>query len=455
MQFMKILLSIVCSLTLFFAFPPTVWAFCGFYVAKADASLYNKASQVIIARDGNRTILTMSNDYQGDVKDFALVVPVPTVLKQEQVKVGNKTIIDKLDAFSAPRLVEYFDEDPCMPVVLYDRAIPAAPQAESVQRTRAPGRNLGVTIESSFSVGEYDILVLSAKESDGLEIWLNQNGYKLPQGASQLLQPYIRQNMKFFVARVNLKEFAKTGSQFLRPLMMAYNSPRFMLPIRLGMVNAQSEQDLLVYILSPKGQAEVTNYRMVKLPTDNEIPTFVKQEFGSFYKSMFATAHRRSGKRVAFLEYAWDISSCDPCSTEPPTYAELKEAGVFWLDGPIDRSVPPLPGPRSNSRPNLPSGRPIAPRPFRQTNVFITRIHVRYSRDTFPEDLTFKETPNQNLFQGRYVMRHPFKGKISCEAGKKYVQSLPRRFERQAQTLARLTNWNIQEIRQKMSIATR
>lgn len=435
---LRVSLGVLFSFLLFFSFPPTVWAFCGFFVAQADASLFNKASQVIIARDGDRTILTMANDYQGDVQDFALVVPVPTVLKQEQVKVGNPKIIAKLDAFSAPRLVEYFDEDPCAPPIVYDRAVPApagrAPQAFESKVTRG---NLGVTIEERFSVGEYDILILSAKESDGLETWLIQHGYKIPAGASRLLQPYIRQNMKFFVAKVNLKEFAKTGSQLLRPLMMAYQSRRFMLPIRLGMINAQGEQDLLVYILSPSGQAEVTNYRMVKLPTDQEIPTFVKQEFGNFYKSLFATAHQRAGRKVAFLEYAWDVSSCDPCSTEPPTYEELKEAGVFWLDG----------------NPTSPQGRPpqIMPRPIpRRSNVFITRIHVRYTRDTFPEDLMFQETSNQSVFQGRYVLRHPFKGKITCEAGRQYQRSLVRRFEKEAQTLARLTNWDINEIRRKL-----
>ncbi len=438
----RVPLCFLFSVLLFFSFPPTVWAFCGFFVAQADASLFNKASQVIIARDGDRTILTMANDYQGDVKDFALVVPVPTVLKKEQVKVGNPKIIAKLDAFSAPRLVEYFDEDPCAPPIVYNnRAIPA-PAGRAPQAFESNRGNLGVTIEEKFTVGEYDILILSAKESDGLETWLIQNGYKIPEGASPLLQPYIRQNMKFFVAKVNLKEFAKTGSQLLRPLMMAYQSPRFMLPIRLGMINAQGEQDLLVYILSPSGQAEVTNYRMVKLPTDNEIPTFVKQEFGNFYKALFATAHQRAGRKVAFLEYAWDVNSCDPCSTEPPTYEELKEAGVFWLDG---NPTPPL-------------GRPpqIMPRPFpKPSNVFITRIHVRYTRDTFPEDLMFKETSNQSVFQGRYVLRHPFRGKITCEAGRRYQRSLARRFEKEAQTLARLTNWDINEIRRKLpTVAT-
>ncbi|MEB3174389.1 MAG: DUF2330 domain-containing protein, partial [Cyanobacteriota bacterium] len=71
-------------------------AFCGFYVSQADAKLFNQASQVILARDGQRTILTMANDYQGPAKDFALVVPVPTVLKQEQVNVGERRIIERL-----------------------------------------------------------------------------------------------------------------------------------------------------------------------------------------------------------------------------------------------------------------------------------------------------------------------------------------------------------------------
>ena len=68
---------LVISLIAFIAEPAR--AFCGFYVAKADANLYNRASQVVIARDGNRTVLTMANDYQGEPKDFALVVPVPVV----------------------------------------------------------------------------------------------------------------------------------------------------------------------------------------------------------------------------------------------------------------------------------------------------------------------------------------------------------------------------------------
>jgi hypothetical protein len=441
---MKLLRILTVSLIIFLAslaIAGDVQAFCGFYVAKADAKLYNQASQVAIARSDNKTVLTMANDYQGEAKDFAIVVPVPVVLKQEQVQVGNPKVMAHLDAFSAPRLVEYFDPDPCQPQPMFERmpmAASPAPLASEARRDRQ--QNLGVTIEEKFTVGEYDILILSAKESGGLETWLVQNGYRIPKGARQLLQPYIRQNLKFFVAKVNVEKFEKSGFQNLRPIRMTYESPRFMLPIRLGMVNAQSAQDLLVYIVSPNGQAEVTNYRTVKVPSGDEIPPFVKSEFGDFYKSMFQTSYDREGRNIAFLEYAWDMANCDPCSAEPLSREELKEIGAFWLDNPEPQ---PIPG-------NAPSNRMIRPRPFPSSGTFITRLHVRYSRDKFPEDLMFQETSNRESFQGRYVLRHAFTGSGTCPQAKDYVRSLPQRFDREAQTLARLTNWNIQDIRRKL-----
>src|SRR3954464_8328466 len=89
--------------------PVSAPAFCGFYVAKADTKLFNKASQVVLVRDGDRTVLTMANDFQGDPKEFAVVIPVPTFLERGQIHVSDKAVIDHLDAYSAPRLVEYFD----------------------------------------------------------------------------------------------------------------------------------------------------------------------------------------------------------------------------------------------------------------------------------------------------------------------------------------------------------
>ncbi|WP_264325537.1 DUF2330 domain-containing protein [Romeriopsis navalis] len=426
-------MSVFLAGLLFFTGVSPAWAFCGFYVAKADTKLYNKASQVAIARAGDRTILTMANDFQGEVKDFAMVVPVPTAIKKEQVHVAEPKVLERLDAFSAPRLVEYFDSDPC---ATYDRMFEAedgaplpmaAPTQSAVKRDQA--KSLGVTIEEQFSAGEYDILILSAKESNGLQTWLKQNGYKLPRGANKLLKPYIRQKMKFFVAKVNLAKFEQQGVARLRPLQIAYESPRFMLPIRLGMMNAEQAQDLIVYILSPEGQAEITNYRTVKIPSNTQVPTFVKSEFNDFYQAMFSTAYDKENRNVAFMEYAWDMAGCDPCAADPLSRDEMKQAGVFWLDQPQDQDG-------------------LSRRPAR-SRVFLTRLHVRYARNKFPEDLMFQSTNNQAFFQGRYVMNHPFKGKMQCAQAKTYKRNLVKRFDQEARNLAKLTGWDIQSIRRK------
>jgi len=375
---------------------------------------------VVLVRDGERTVLTMSNDYQGDVKEFAIVVPVPVVLQEGQIHVGEKVVIDRLDAFSAPRLVEYFDADPCAPAYAELRYMTAdaAPPPSAAARERA--KSLGVTIEASYTVGEYDILILSAKESDGLEKWLVESGYRLPKGASAALAPYIRQGLKFFVAKVNLAEQAKTGFTYLRPLQMAYESPRFMLPIRLGMLNAKGPQDLLVYALTRKGRVECSNYRTVKIPSDVNIPPYVKDDFAHFYRDMFATASRKEGAAV-FLEYFWDMGWCDPCAADPLTPEELRKAGVFWLGEEAGRGG--------------------------VSSVLITRLHVRYDAAGFPEDLTFRETEDRQNFQGRYILQQPFKGSSDCPQAEGYRRSLAERQEKEAQTLASLTGWDLAEIR--------
>lgn len=400
-------------------------AFCGFYVGKADTKLYNEASKVVLVRSGDRTVITMANDYQGELTEFAMVVPVPTFITREQIHVTNNAVIDHLDAFTSPRLVEYFDDDPCRRVLYEDAFMSMADGRLSREMAASPeaARSLGVTIEAQYQVGEYDILILSAEESSGLETWLRQSGYKIPDGASQVLGSYIRQKMRFFVAKVNLEEQVKLGTNYLRPLSVAFESPKFMLPIRLGTVNARGSQELFVFAITPKGRVETTNYRTVKLPTDNEIPLFVRDEFSEFYKAMFNEQVKQRGMTSVFLEYAWNMSWCDPCASDPLSREELRELGVFWLD---DASRGPA------------------------QNAFVTRLHVRYDGKHFPEDLMFQETGDQQNFQGRYVLRHPWEGDVDCEQARNYLQGLPARFEKEARTLANLTGWNIVDIRRKM-----
>jgi len=414
---------------------PEAGAFCGFYAARAGADLFNETSKVVVVRDGDRTVVTMASDFQGEARDFALVIPVPSVLEEGQIHVATPAIVDHLDAYTSPRLVEYFDEDPCRQPRVYEMMAPSAAGIDAAEDGRLRRKNsFGVTVEAEYTVGEYDIVILSAEESRGLERWLRANDYRIPKGAAPVLGEYLRQDMRFFVARVNLEEQAKLGLRTLRPIQVAYETHKFMLPIRLGMVNARGPQDMVVWFLTRKGRVETANYRTVKLPTGSEIPTFVKDDFGRFYKAVFDTQVDREDSRAVFLEYAWDMGWCDPCAADPLSQDELRELGVFWQVGAGDFAPR---GPKAMAR-----------------DVFVTRLHVRYDDEHFPDDLHFVQTADRSNFQGRYVLRHPWQGESRCAAADRYREELARRQEREAQTLASLTGWGIDWIRDHMQLAS-
>jgi hypothetical protein len=229
------------------------------------------------------------------------------------------------------------------------------------------------------------------------------------------------------------------STQTLRPLQFAFESEKFMLPVRLGMINSNGPQDLIVYILTKNGRVESTNYRTVKLPANMDLPVFIRTEFKDFYKSFFDQQSKNENYRALFTEYFWDMSWCDPCAADPLSPDELRQAGVFWV-GQIDDS-----GPSSQ-------GTAIRRMPFNgAAPVMLTRLHVRYTKDSMPEDLMFQETRDRVNFQTRYVLRHPFSGSPSaCTQAPSYYSAVKRRQEVEAQALANLTGWNIHWIRNKV-----
>src|SRR5580658_2437358 len=411
----------------------TARAFCGFYVAKADSRLFNKSSKVVLARNSQETAITMASDYEGEPKEFAVVVPVPTFVRKDQISVVDTKTIDHLDAYTAPRLVEYFDDDPCdtrkflssmQTTAAAERALPAPmPRAAAYA---------GVKVEAQYDVAEYDVSILSAEQSDGLIHWLTDNGYKIPAGAEPVIGSYIKQKMHFFVAKGNIKRMQELGRTYLRPLQVRYETAKFMLPLRLGTVNADGPQDLVIYALTPHGRIEASNYRTIKVPSDVDVPLFVKNDFANFYKATFEHAVARENMHGVFVEYAWDTGWCDPCAAAPISKAELAELGALWTggDGTGANRFPPSSG----------------------NDPFVTRLHVRYDAQSFPEDLNFVETSDRENFQGRYILHHPSTS-TACEAAKAYRASLPQRFKTEADNVANLTGWSRDEIAARMAAA--
>jgi hypothetical protein len=378
--------------------PAPASAFCGFFVSGAEAKLYNDASMVVLARDGAHTVLSMQNNYKGPPKDFAMVVPVPVVLSPDTVKTLPHEVFDRVDSLAAPRLVEYWEQDPCsFPDEDKEGGTGTRAKGEEGSMGARFGNRFGVTIEAQFVVGEYQIVILGASDSSGLDGWLRANGYKIPEGAEPVLRPYVQSGSKFFVAKVDARKVAlDEAGAVLSPLRFEYDDEAFRLPVRLGLLNSSGTQDLLVHILA-KDRYDVANYEGAVIPTNLDVVDAVRPRFGEFYAALFdATLKERP--RAVITEYSWDVRSCDPCPTPPLGTDELTLLGA-------------------------PTG-----------GAVITRLHARYTKGSLGEDLVFRVAPpisgghegspgaadhgatpsSSNSFQARYVIRHPWRGPAWC-----------------------------------------
>ncbi len=311
-------------------------AFCGFYVAGADAKLYADATQVVLMREGTRTVLSMQNDYKGPPEAFAMVIPVPVVLAKENVKTLPREVFAKVDELGAPRLVEYWEQDPCRKGGGVDGLGSIGGLGLSGIGFGGGGRgdkDLGVTIEAKFSVAEYEIVVLSAKDSGGLDTWLRQEKYAIPPASEPYFRPYVQSGSKFFVAKVDPKKVTfEDGRATLSPLRFHYDAESFTLPIRLGLVNSAGVQDLIVDILAKRTRYEVANYPNVMIPTNLDVAETARASFGEFYAALFDATIAKT-KNAVVTEYAWDAGTCDPCPGPTLDGEDLATLGADVIPG--------------------------------------------------------------------------------------------------------------------------
>jgi hypothetical protein len=132
-------------------------------------------SRVALVRDGERTIMTLANDVrETDIRSFALLIPVPSVPTKADVRVADAGIFQDLESATRAYFNEVVDpelcpEPPAARAPMDDSPVPKLAAARpDVPRPR----DYGVRVEQHIEVGEYDIAILSAKDSAGLIRWL-------------------------------------------------------------------------------------------------------------------------------------------------------------------------------------------------------------------------------------------------------------------------------------------
>lgn len=425
----------------------------------------NHVTQVVVAKRGDDTAVTVWPDYEGPMDKFAIVLPVPADVKVAQVRTLKRDVVDRLDDVTAPRFHEFWEMDPCeqgpveqewerdLSVKGGDTGFLGQGMPDFSQGTRLPPELL-LNLAPPYKDGEYKFsLVPKGKTLDG---YLKSKGLSIPSAAAGAVARHDEQGTGWLVAEVDPSQIELAGAKraLLSPIRFA-TAGDYQITSTLGLANSGGKQELIVYVLHPEQRFEVANYPNAFAPTNVGVDFKVKERMGEFYGSVHDALLKKDPKTF-LTEYAWPtIKQCgQPCPNEPLQINELLGLGGDFFDTSLSKKElnpePPVltddekkqvaaADKETKKRMKEQREELVRRRALLARNSYvITRLHHRYDSAGLPQDVALKpagavqgglgepqgpkgelptavEPAEQSRLQTRFVFLHPSKSEEKCE----------------------------------------
>jgi MYXO-CTERM domain-containing protein len=451
--------------------PRSAAAFPGFFASKKSEPIKNHSTQIAVMKKGADTVVSVMPDYDGPIEGFAMILLVPSDVTVDKVTTLKRDFIDRLDSLTAPRFHEYWEQDPCDAGPAEQewernlKVAPAAPAASAGAAPPKPAKELFLDTKAKQKEGEYKFTLLEP----GADVvrWLTSHGYQPPEGAAETLKGY--GSLRPLVAEVDAKRIELTGDNLavLSPIRFATSEPWDTIPSKLGLLNAEKEQELLVYAIDPDSRYEAKNYKTIFPPTNIELDFSAKERMGEFYNALYDLILAKNPQ--SFLsEYAWPTEGCgQPCATEPMMLSELLSLGGDYFEQSVpdaERHPKPPALTKDEEKAFKESIKELKPKEkrareelFKQERAtvvenqgllarhkyVVSRLHYRYDAKNLPKDpqlgkaapaaggtalpkgktgeaSTEVKTGDANKLQTRYNNFHPWVPVIQCQNPERY-----------------------------------
>ncbi|HEX7671992.1 MAG TPA: DUF2330 domain-containing protein [Polyangiaceae bacterium] len=393
-------------------------AFPGFF-AYQGAKPTNRSTLVVLMKKDATTVVSVMPDYEGDLKPFAVVLPVPDDVKLADVHTLRRDFVDRVDQISAPRFHEFWEMDPCddsKNEQEWERDLSVhgggflgmdlsggGGGGETV--AFKPGKEMGLAVDPEFKEGEQKFSLVSAADAADIAGWLKGKGYTAPEGANQAVASYVKAGMGMLVAEVDVKKVELVGGDRAIVSPIRYSSDKFTnVDSTLGLLNLNGKQELVVYVIAPDQRYEVKNYPNVFPPTNIEVDFKVKERVGEYYAGLHDLLLQK--QPLGFLnEFAWPTKGCgQPCPNEPLLIHELLTLGADIFE----RAVP-----KAEREPKAPEMNDAEKAAFKEIkekkkkkeiedmrkevarrkallsrhHYVLSRVHHRYDKTTLPNDV--------------------------------------------------------------------
>lgn len=200
--------------------------------------------------------------FKGKLSEFGMLVPVPSTPSIK--KIADKTFEHIDAAIDPPEIEVWVGPD-------YPMEDAARGPTSAVGLGGGGGGGLryrdAVNVIKQEAVGMYTVVVLEAGSSKALKKWMDENGYRFPDGMEGTCEEYIGQGWQFVAvkAKVGAKPGVdaapgKTGTEENLPeqaewdglgqgMAFRFKSPKLVVPMRLSTYNAGDTHNV-VYMLS-------------------------------------------------------------------------------------------------------------------------------------------------------------------------------------------------------------
>lgn len=204
---------------------PTVALADGGIIGPPNFWMRETGQKAVIVFEKNTETLIISTTFEGDAKDFAWIVPTPSVPK---VTKAPYNLFDSLDTLTQ---IQYYNTGVIAPMALNEKAAPTS----------------AVTVIEQKKVDIYDITVLSATDKNALYDWLKQNNYYYPAAGKYILDDYISNDWIFTAIKINTESLTVAENQLRQgtanPLKLVFSTDKIIYPLKISSVTTVPPED--------------------------------------------------------------------------------------------------------------------------------------------------------------------------------------------------------------------
>ncbi len=268
---------------------------CGCF-APPDPSVpvVQAGERIVFAHEDGMVTAHIQIQYQGDASEFGWLLPLPSV-PEDGLKLGVEELFTQIINTTQPKYrVNLVAGDSC------DFNFPGrfAGSASDAQNAPPSEEESGLVVLQD-SIGPYDYVVLDASTKDEMFDWLVENGYFIPTGTEDVVQPYIYDGAYFLALK--LRKGNDVGD--VQPVVLRYKADYAMIPIVLTSVAANPDMGIQVWVLG-EHRAIPRNYRHTVL-NEEHIDWF---NAGANYNDVIIAATNEAKDGQSFVtEYAGTV----------------------------------------------------------------------------------------------------------------------------------------------------